>query len=111
MKMLAKLILKLHTIFPTKIPVMSCDGCLKDDCINRAYERNEICKGYSKGFLFFGDRKKLEEEYYKWLRENKGVADVPFNLITFLDSKNLLDYKRVKKYLKDNNEFKFKKIV
>lgn len=53
-----------------------------------------------KNILFFKDRKKLEEEYKKWLSENKGVADTSFNVISFLELNNLLDYKKVKKYFK-----------
>lgn len=47
-RFIAKLCLKLHNKYPTKIPVMSCYGCLKDDCLNRSFKKNKICDGYIK---------------------------------------------------------------
>ena len=29
-----------------KLPKMSCYGCLKEDCKNRSYYENKLCKGY-----------------------------------------------------------------
>ena len=31
-----------------KLPKMSCYGCLKEDCKNRSYYENKLCKGYKK---------------------------------------------------------------
>lgn len=100
MNLLAKIVLKLHKKFPQKIPVMSCYGCLKEDCLNRSYSKNKICDGYTKGFLFFGDRKKLEDAYREWLSTGENIADTAFNVITFLEINDLLDYKKVKKYIR-----------
>lgn len=33
--------------------------------------------------MLFSERKKIEKEYYKWIKENK-IKDTAFNLITFL---------------------------
>ncbi len=30
------------------LPRMSCNGCLKDDCVNRSYYKNKICYVRSK---------------------------------------------------------------
>jgi len=45
--------------------------------------------------MLFSERKKLAEEYEKWLSEkskfaNYKINNCPFNVITFLDSKKLL---------------------
>lgn len=45
---LAKIIIFLHKKFPKTIPVMTCSGCLKQDCINRSYKYNKICIGYKR---------------------------------------------------------------
>ena len=37
-------------------------------------------------FVFFSERKKLEDEYYKWLADNKDIKDCPLNVIGFLYS-------------------------
>lgn len=34
--------------------------------------------------MFFSERKKLEQEYYKWLDNNKNVKPCAFNVISFL---------------------------
>ena len=34
---------------------------------------------------FFGERKKLEKQYYEWLKENPTAKDSPFNVISFLE--------------------------
>lgn len=31
-----------------KLPKMSCYGCLKEDCKNRSYHKNNLCRGYEK---------------------------------------------------------------
>lgn len=49
--------------------------------------------------IFFTDRKKIEDKYNEWLKENIGVKDCPFNVITFLEP--LLDEEKVKKFLKE----------
>lgn len=53
--------------------------------------------------LWFHDRKKLDEEYKKWVKQNH-VADTSFNVITFLEMKNLLNRGKVIKYLKGGNK-------
>lgn len=40
--------------------------------------------------VLFSERNKLSEEYKLWLNENPQAEDSPFNVITFLDSRNLL---------------------
>ncbi len=40
--------------------------------------------------MLFSERNKLSEEYKLWLNENPQAEDSPFNVITFLDSRNLL---------------------
>jgi hypothetical protein len=40
--------------------------------------------------VFFGDRKKIEEAYKEWLKENPEVADSPFNVISFMVIKGLV---------------------
>ena len=55
---------------------------------------------WSVKMIFFSDRKSLAEEYEKWLKRNKGIVDSPFNVINFLQSKELLDEDKVKDYLK-----------
>ena len=49
-------------------------------------------------FLFFSDRKRLSEEYTKWLKENN-AKDCAFNLVTFLEMNDLLNRKNVVKFL------------
>ena len=49
--------------------------------------------------LWFTDRKKLNDEYKKWAKQNS-AADSSFNVITFLEAKKLLNVQKVKKYLK-----------
>lgn len=46
--------------------------------------------------MLFSERDKLAEEYKIWLKENPQVEDCPFNVVTFLDSRNLLINKRNK---------------
>lgn len=40
--------------------------------------------------VLFGDRKKIEEAYKKWLKENPQVADCPFNVISFMVGEGLI---------------------
>ena len=40
--------------------------------------------------IFFGDRKKIEDAYKEWLKENPEVADSPFNVISFMVIKGLV---------------------
>ena len=40
--------------------------------------------------MLFSERNKLAEEYKLWLNENPRAEDSPFNVISFLDSINLL---------------------
>lgn len=35
-------------LFGGKLPKMSCYGCLKEDCKNRSYYENKLCRGYKK---------------------------------------------------------------
>ena len=53
--------------------------------------------------LFFNYRKKLEEEYMKWVKQEK-VADCPFNVISFLEIKDLLDREKVVKFLESKGD-------
>lgn len=53
--------------------------------------------------LFFSCRKKLEEEYMKWVKKEK-VANCPFNVISFLEMNNLLNRKKVVKFLESKGE-------
>ena len=40
--------------------------------------------------VLFGDRKKIEESYKEWLKENSQVADCPFNVISFMVEEGLV---------------------
>lgn len=40
--------------------------------------------------ILFGDRKKIEEAYKEWLKENPQVADCPFNVISFMVGERLV---------------------
>ena len=40
--------------------------------------------------MLFSERNKLAEEYKVWLKENPEIEDCVFNVVTFLDSRNLL---------------------
>ena len=42
--------------------------------------------------LWFDKRNKLNKEYKKWIKENN-IYDDSFNVITFLEIKNLFCYK------------------
>lgn len=47
--MISKLMRFLHKKFPKHIPLMTCYGCLIDNCANRTKGKNKICDGYRKG--------------------------------------------------------------
>jgi hypothetical protein len=54
--------------------------------------------------MLFSVRKKIEDEYYKYLESINidhgiGAEDCPFNVITFLDKCNLLDNDAVSDFL------------
>ena len=53
--------------------------------------------------LYFSYRKKLEEEYMKWVKQEK-VANCPFNVISFLEMKGLLNREKVVKFLESKGE-------
>ena len=54
--------------------------------------------------LWFTHRKQLEKAYMKWVEKEK-AANCPFNVITFLEIKNLLDRDKVIEYLRgDDND-------
>lgn len=40
--------------------------------------------------VLFRDRKKIEEAYKEWLKENSQVADCPFNVISFMVGEGLV---------------------
>ena len=40
--------------------------------------------------VLFGDRKKIEEAYKEWLKENPQVADCSFNVISFMVGEGLI---------------------
>ena len=50
--------------------------------------------------VYFNERKKLEDLYIKWVEENK-VANCPFNVISILEIKGLLNEKKVKELLEE----------
>lgn len=54
--------------------------------------------------VWFTARKELEIAYFKWLDENKEVEDCPFNVISFLEIKGLLDEQKVKAFLESTKE-------
>lgn len=49
--------------------------------------------------IWLSQRKKLEEKYLKWIKENN-AKDCVFNVIAFLVVKDLLDVEKVKLFLK-----------
>lgn len=40
--------------------------------------------------VLFGDRKKIEDAYKEWLKENPQVTDCPFNVISFMVGEGLV---------------------
>lgn len=53
--------------------------------------------------LYFSYRKKLEEEYMKWVEQEK-VANCPFNVISFLEMKGLLNREKIDELLESKGE-------
>lgn len=51
--------------------------------------------------ILFSARKRLEDAYKEWLKENPDIADCPLNVISFFQINNLLDEIKVKEYLED----------
>lgn len=37
-----------HQLFPKTIPLMTCYGCLKDNCEHRTKKENKLCYIYGK---------------------------------------------------------------
>jgi len=48
--------------------------------------------------LFFTKRKKLENLYYEWIKEN-GVKDCPFSVISYLVGEGLIDEDKAMKFI------------
>lgn len=40
--------------------------------------------------VLFGDRKKIEDAYKEWLKENPQAVDSPFNVISFMVGEGLV---------------------
>ena len=53
--------------------------------------------------IFFNRRRMLEEQYYKWIKENN-LKDCPFTVITFMDCYGLVDEEMVTKFLEEKYE-------
>lgn len=51
--------------------------------------------------LFFSERKSLEKFYNEWITENN-IANTPFNVITFLVIKDLINIEKAEEYIKEN---------
>lgn len=52
--------------------------------------------------LFFSERDKLNELYKQWIKENKIVTNTSFNVIAFLEMKDLFNEQKVEEFLKEN---------
>ena len=48
MKIIYKSVYFLHKLFPKYIPIMSCYGCMADDCLYRSKKGNMICYYHKK---------------------------------------------------------------
>lgn len=60
-----------------------------------------------KTFIGFGKRKELENIFIEWTKRNE-AANTAFNVITFLETYNLLNRENVSKFLEEKkNENKF----
>lgn len=57
--------------------------------------------------MLFSERNKLAEEYRKWLLNNPEIKDCPFNIISFLDGKNILSKQSGKEEVNENIEIKW----
>lgn len=45
---------------------------------------------------YFSDRRKIEQEYLEWIKQNPGIKDCPLTLISFLSTSGYLrDYRSV----------------
>lgn len=53
--------------------------------------------------IFFNRRRMLEEQYYKWIKENN-LKDCPFNVITFMVAYDLIDEEMMTKFLEGKYE-------
>ena len=47
-KKIADFVKFMHKKYPTKFPIMSCYGCLLENCANRSITENRECEGYRK---------------------------------------------------------------
>ena len=56
-----------------------------DKFLETSYNKNGDNK-----MILFSDRKKIEDEYKEWLKENPEVTDSPFNVISFMVIKGLV---------------------
>lgn len=54
--------------------------------------------------IFFSDRKKIEDAYREWLRENPNIKDCPINVVTFMEIKGLLKDRKETDFYKNKNE-------
>ena len=70
----------------------------KKSLLNTHYGLKESIK-----MLFCNDRKELAEEYMKWIEQEK-ISNCPFNVITFLELKDLLNREKVIKFLESKGE-------
>ncbi len=52
--------------------------------------------------IWFSGRKKLENKYKEWIKENN-IADTSFNVITFLEIQGLLSEDKIKDFLEGVN--------
>lgn len=77
-KIIAKIFDYLHKKFPKTIPVLTCSGCLKENCANRRKRKNGPCLGY----------KKEEIDYRSFLRQSRYAKK----------KRHMLSYKEVDKY-------------
>lgn len=53
--------------------------------------------------LFFSKRKKLEDMYYAWIKEN-GVKDCPFSVISYLVGEGLINEDKALQFIKEKGE-------
>lgn len=51
--------------------------------------------------IFFSQRKKLEELFLKWAKEN-GAATSPMNVVAFLQINNLLNEEKIREFLAEH---------
>ena len=53
--------------------------------------------------LFFNHRRKLENLFLKWCKEN-GVANTPMSVVAFLQINGLIDEDKALEFVKNANE-------